>query len=338
MKKIYSLALVLFTSASFAQAFDVFNAAAGSNLADNGWVINGGALAGPAVTATGSLTYTGLTSTGNKAVISSVGVQDVNLASATPILAAEGTAYYSALINVVNTTGLAANTDLVGNFFMFMGTGAGTAPGTFNQRLYIRSGSVANTFNLGILNNSATPITVSYSATDHPIATTLFIVVKFAFATNTASLFVNPASGSPEGSPAISNATGVTGAPASMGSVGIRQSAATGSVGGTGNIEIDEVRIGSTWAYVTASTLLKLEKNAIAGLSVYPNPVTKGNLFITSDSSDAKSVAIYDLLGKQVIKTTTANNVINVDQLNSGVYILQITENEKIATRKLLIE
>ena len=333
MKKIYSLALVLFTSASFAQAFDVFNAAAGSNLADNGWAIHGGGLVGPVITATGSLTYSGLTSTGNKAVISSAGVQDVNLASATPILAAEGTSYYSALINVVNTTGLAANTDPVGNFFMFMGTGAGTAPGTFNQRLYSRSGSVANTFNLGILNNSATPITVSYSATDHPIATTLFIVVKFAFATNTASLFVNPTIGGTEGTASITNATGVTLAPASMGCVGIRQSSPT-----TGNIEIDEVRIGSTWSYVTAATLLKLERNDIAGLNVYPNPVTKGNLFITSNSSDAKTIAIYDVLGKQVIKATTINNAVNVSQLKGGIYILKITENDKTATRKLIIE
>lgn len=104
MKKIYALALVLFTSASFAQAFDVFSAAAGSNLADNGWAITGGGLVGPVITAAGSLTYTGLTSTGNKAVISTEGAQDVNLASAALILATDNTAaYYSALINVVNT-------------------------------------------------------------------------------------------------------------------------------------------------------------------------------------------------------------------------------------------
>ena len=334
MKKIYSLALVLFTSISFAQAFDVFNAAAGSNLHDNGWSIHGGT-SGFVVTAAGSLTYPGLTSTGNKAVITSAGVEDVNLAAATPILAAEGAAYYSALINVVNTTDLALNTDLVGNFFMFMGSGAGvgTAVGQYNERLYIRSGSAANTFNLGILNNSGAPITVSYAATNYPIGTPLFIVAKFEFGTNKASLFVNPTIGGTEGTPLVSNATGVTVAPTSMGSVGIRQSAPT-----TGNIEIDEVRIGSTWAYVTAATVLKLDQNTIAGLNVYPNPVTNGNLFIASNSSDAKSVAIYDVLGKQVIKTSTANNVVNVSNLKGGVYILKITENEKTAIRKLIIE
>jgi hypothetical protein len=332
MKKI-TLLLLLSTSLSFAQAFDVFTAAAGSNLNANGWVTHSGT-SGFVVTAESSLTYPGLTSTGNKAVISSTGVEDVNLASATPILAAEGTAYYSALINVVNTTGLALNTDATGNFFMFMGTGAGasTTVGAFNVRLYIRTGSVANTFNLGILNNSGTPVTVSYAATNYPIGATLFIVSKFEFATNTASLFVNPTIGGSEGVATISNATGVTVAPPSMGSLGIRQSA------GTGNIEIDEVRIGATWTYVTAGTVLKLDQNAIAGLNVYPNPVKNGNLYITSNSSDAKLVSIFDVLGKQVVKATTTNNVVNVSKLKGGVYILQITENEKTATKKLIIE
>ena len=332
MKKI-TLLLLLSTSLSFAQAFDVFKAAAGSNLNANGWSIHGGT-SGFVVTAEGSLSYPGLTSTGNKAVISSAGVEDVNLASAAPILAAAGTAYYSGLINVVNTDGLVLNTDPLGNFFMFMGTGAGagTAVGSYSVRLYIRTGSVANTFNLGILNNSGAPVTVSYAATNYPIGATLFIVSKFEFATNTASLFVNPTVGGAEGTAVVTNATGTALAPASMGSIAIRQSA------GTGNIEIDEVRIGDTWTYVTAGTVLRLDQNAIAGLNVYPNPVKNGNLYITSNSSDAKLVSIFDVLGKQVVKASTTNNVVNVAKLKGGVYILQITENEKTATKKLIIE
>ena len=332
MKKI-TLLLLLSTSLSFAQAFDVFKAASESNLNANGWITHSG-ISGFVATASGSLTYSGLTSTGNKAVITSTGVEDVNLASAAPILPAAGTAYYSALINVVNTTGLASNTE-VGNFFLFMGSGAGASSsvGSFNSRLYIKNGSATDTFNLGILNNSGAPVTVSYSTTNHPIGTTLFIVVKFDFATNTASLFVNPTVGGTEGAATVSNATGVTLAPASMGSLGIRQSTPT-----TGNIEIDEVRIGATWSYVTAGTVLRLDQNAITGLNVYPNPVKNGNLFITSNSSDAKLVSIFDVLGKQVVKASTTNNVVNVAKLKGGVYILQITENEKTATRKLIIE
>lgn len=76
----------------------------------------------------------------------------------------------------------------------------------------------------------------------------------------------------------------------------------------------------------------------IAGLKVYPNPVTDGNLYITSDSNNTKSVAIFDVLGKQVVNTTVNNQAVNVSNLNAGVYIVKITEAGKTATKKLVIE
>jgi len=84
---------------------------------------------------------------------------------------------------------------------------------------------------------------------------------------------------------------------------------------------------------------LSVKDNAIAGLKVYPNPVNKGNLYISSNSNEVKTVAVYDVLGKQVVKTTTASNeAINVSNLNAGVYIVKITEAGKTATRKLVVE
>lgn len=77
---------------------------------------------------------------------------------------------------------------------------------------------------------------------------------------------------------------------------------------------------------------------SIAGLKVFPNPVTNGNLFITSDSNEAKQVVIFDVLGKQVVKTTVTNQAVNVSALNSGVYMVKITEEGKTATRKLVIK
>lgn len=98
---------------------------------------------------------------------------------------------------------------------------------------------------------------------------------------------------------------------------------------------------GGTWRLdnVTFSTgILGVSQNAISGLKVYPNPVTNGNLFITSDSNDAKQVNIFDVLGKQVVKATVTNQPLNVANLNSGVYIVKITEDGKTATRKLVIK
>ena len=83
---------------------------------------------------------------------------------------------------------------------------------------------------------------------------------------------------------------------------------------------------------------LGLKQNAIAGLNVYPNPVTDGNLYITSNSSNAKTVAIYDILGKHVLDSKTSNSTLNVSNLKGGVYIVKIAEDGKTDTRKIIIQ
>jgi Secretion system C-terminal sorting domain len=70
---------------------------------------------------------------------------------------------------------------------------------------------------------------------------------------------------------------------------------------------------------------------------MYPNPVSNGKLYITSDSGADKTVAIYDILGKQVMATALTNDVVNVSTLNAGVYIVKVTEAGNTATRKLVI-
>jgi len=84
-------------------------------------------------------------------------------------------------------------------------------------------------------------------------------------------------------------------------------------------------------------TTLGVKENQIAGLNIYPNPVTNGKFFISTDANSEKSVAIFDVLGKQVVKTTATESV-NVSNLNAGVYIVKITEEGKTATRKLIIK
>ncbi|KAF2520100.1 T9SS type A sorting domain-containing protein [Flavobacterium salilacus subsp. salilacus] len=77
--------------------------------------------------------------------------------------------------------------------------------------------------------------------------------------------------------------------------------------------------------------------DAISGLTMYPNPLSGNILNITSDANAAKTVAIYDVLGKQVVNTVTTNGTVNVSGLTSGVYIVKITEEGKTATRKLVV-
>jgi hypothetical protein len=89
---------------------------------------------------------------------------------------------------------------------------------------------------------------------------------------------------------------------------------------------------------ISANEVLGVKQNTITGLNMYPNPVSKGTLYITSNSSEAKSVSVFDLLGKQVLTTTTINGAVNVASLTAGSYIVKITENGKTDTKKLIIQ
>src|SRR5690606_31516693 len=59
---------------------------------------------------------------------------------------------------------------------------------------------------------------------------------------------------------------------------------------------------------------------------VYPNPATKGYVEITSKINGPKNISIFDVLGKQVIKTILAGNRLDISNLNSGVYIMKIEQ------------
>ncbi len=76
----------------------------------------------------------------------------------------------------------------------------------------------------------------------------------------------------------------------------------------------------------------------INGFRMFPNPVTTGKLNIYTQKNLIKEVAIYDLLGKQVYRKMLVNTQLDISDLSSGVYILRVAEDQRISTRKLVIQ
>jgi len=78
----------------------------------------------------------------------------------------------------------------------------------------------------------------------------------------------------------------------------------------------------------------------IEGLSIYPNPVTEGRTYIniTTKKNFSKNIEIYNVLGKQIYSTVLTGKELNISSLNTGVYILKITENNISETRKLVVK
>lgn len=81
----------------------------------------------------------------------------------------------------------------------------------------------------------------------------------------------------------------------------------------------------------------KTQEPTIEGLTIYPNPVNSGKIFITTKSSLDKKVEIFNVLGKKVLETVITSKEVNVSHLEAGVYIIKIKEGEASATRKLII-
>jgi len=69
--------------------------------------------------------------------------------------------------------------------------------------------------------------------------------------------------------------------------------------------------------------------------SIYPNPANDF-INITSQTSGDKNVAVYDILGKQVISTITSERV-DISSLTNGVYIVKISQNGVSSTKKLVV-
>jgi len=102
---------------------------------------------------------------------------------------------------------------------------------------------------------------------------------------------------------------------------------------------IDEIRVADNWGQALGgAATLGLVNNSVSNLTLYPNPVSNGKLFISSSSNLEKEVAIYTTLGQQVLQDKTVSEAINVSNLSQGTYFVKITEAGLTTTKKLIIK
>ena len=76
----------------------------------------------------------------------------------------------------------------------------------------------------------------------------------------------------------------------------------------------------------------------IEGFSLYPNPVTNGKVYISTQRNAPKKIMIFDVFGTRIMETTILGKELNLSDLVAGVYVLRVFEREKVATRKLIVK
>ena len=74
------------------------------------------------------------------------------------------------------------------------------------------------------------------------------------------------------------------------------------------------------------------------GFDLYPNPAFDDIVYVTTARNAGKDITVYDIFGKVVLRDRITTNVLNISRLIPGVYFLQVDENNKTMTRKLVVK
>jgi len=185
----------------------------------------------------GSLTYPGLLgSTGNKVSFAGGGIDAAKVFTQQTT----GTMYFSFLLNVTSLGSL----NTTGGYFTAFNEGTGT---NFGATVWLRSDGAG--YDIGI-NPRTTAANTVWSTGTTTVNTTVLVVIAYQVVTGTANdvvrLWINPVPGVAEPSATLS-ATNAGTDLANLNRIILRQDSATT----TPNVEMDEFRIGTTWASVT---------------------------------------------------------------------------------------
>jgi len=101
------------------------------------------------------------------------------------------------------------------------------------------------------------------------------------------------------------------------------------------------VLILALWCFVTSAQEniedFSPKTTDIQGFKLYPNPSSSNVVYITTRDNLYKEITVYDVFGKVVLVDKIIHNTLNISRLVPGVYVMQIIENKKTITRKLVV-
>jgi hypothetical protein len=84
---------------------------------------------------------------------------------------------------------------------------------------------------------------------------------------------------------------------------------------------------------------LSIDSAAKAQFSLYPNPASSNYaLNIDASTGGTFDVEIYSALGQRVLSQQDVSRTININSLNTGLYIVKITQGDASQTRKLVVK
>ena len=303
--------------------YEGFNYTVGNNLDDQAnWTdLNSGDHV--LIAGSGGLTYTGLASsaqTGNHISFDGSGIDNkIEFTGVT-----SGVVYASFIFKITDQSAMTDLND--GGYFAALAENNTS----FDTRLWVhpKTNPVGTTYEISITNTSSSP---TFAGT-YNVGDNVLIVLSYAPGVGTIKGWINPTSfGGTEPTPDFSETD--SSAAATIDRFIIRQD----SAGETPSISFDELRIGTSYADVTPTTLSKNTFNTSI-FKIYPNPSKSNFVNITSTGLGVIQAQVYDVLGKQVLNGLVANGRFNVSSLSTGIYVVKLTQNKLSKTKKMIIQ
>jgi len=111
--------------------------------------------------------------------------------------------------------------------------------------------------------------------------------------------------------------------------------------------------IGSNWAEATStygdgdlgtpgavnnnSAPLRIAKNKNERFKIFPNPTSGDFINITTTNNTPKHVQVFDMLGKKIVDQKI-DSKLNISTLQSGIYVVKVTENNLSVTKRLVVK
>ncbi len=243
---------------------ETFNYTFGGNLGgntsgigttNNNWTTHSNSQTGTINVVSGSLTFSGISPSNNRINIpgsNTTTPRDINRSCGLP--ASQNTTYYSFLLNVTDATQLSSTFGTSGNsYFVHLSTTNGASAANFTAKVHIRSSNSNANYRLGVSETTNIPNEVTGDLT---FGNTYLIVLKYVYnntpGNDLATMWVNPISLG--GTEPVGGITGpgsgnVTSYNSLNTGICIRNSSATPKA------DIDEIRVGTTWAQVTTQNV-----------------------------------------------------------------------------------
>ncbi len=297
MKKIYILGLMVFGSLGvWGQValphLDPINYTIGQGLqTQTGWtILNTG---DDLLISGGSLTYGGLpTPTGNKVTFDAAGIDAAKLFTQQTT----GKVYYSFLLNVTALGSL----NTTGGYFTGLNEGTSTI---FGATVWSRSDGIG--YDIG-LNPRTTAANTVWTTGTTAINTTLLVVISYEIVAGTindvVNLWINPALGVVE-PPVTLTATNTLTDLLNLNRILVRQDAATT----TPFIQMDELRIGTTWAQVTplaGSPTVNVTPTSLTGFTALSGVPSGEQTYLVDGANLTNDISIVPPAGFEISPTT----------------------------------